>query len=194
MLNRDKEYSDEAMILDELQDVEPPKEYYGYIGIICIFMSTYIPIFYPAMGAYMWIGMIIGFGVILYPNVMKYKEVAGKMFFGSETYIGDDDIYEQFEVTDVITVVAAANPFPFAEHCYNEEDITEPITALGGRVLIDPVAIRERITIEVAEKAALLAAEPTIKKALKHWWHKKRHRGKDTSEYTLEEDVEVPRE
>jgi len=186
---------DEASILDEMQETEVSQDYTGMVGTAIICLSMYIPIWIPEMAPYIgWI-IVLGFAIVFAPNLLKWREVAENTFIGSETYFGDGDIYEQFIVEDIMTVVAAAEPFEFAEYCYAEEDIEKFITAVGGTPQINPDVIDERITLAVAKRAAEINARPSMRKALKFWLFNNRiakrlSREKDTSVVKLTEDVE----
>ena len=198
-MDDEKYLGEESSILDEMSETEVSQDYTGMVGTAIICLSMYIPIWIPEMAPYVgWI-IILGFAIVFAPNLLKWKETSIHEFIGSETYFGDGDIYEQFIVEDIMTVVAAAEPFPFAEYCYEEEDIEQFINAVGGTAQLDPEAIEERITIAVAKRAAEITARPSIIKTLKFSlrnnrfvknrftarWHKE-----DTSTYKLEEDSE----
>ena len=190
MNDRDDWDVNDASILDEIQPTDKPTDIMGYVGIIMIVASPYIPAYFPAFGQYMMLSIIIGFIILIAPNILKYKEIAGKVFIGSETYIGEDDVYEQFAVDDIIEVIAAAEPFPFAEHCYKEEDITEYLHSVGGKSQITPDLIKEQINLEVKRKAKELELNPSIIRTLKAKWHFFRNKNKDETEYKLKDGSE----
>lgn len=195
-MSYDKELTDEESILDEMQDTELAKDWTGMIGTAIICLSMYIPFWMPEMASHIGWVILFGFVIVLAPGLLKWKEVSVNSYIGSETYIGDGDIYEQFAVKNIETVVAAAEPFPFAAYCYEEEDIEKYITDFGGDSEIDPDIIKERITKAVADQAAIIIAKPSIRRALKFWLlhnnriAKRLRKEKDIEIYNLTEDVE----
>lgn len=192
----EKFLGDEQTILDEMQETEVGKDWTGIIGTAIICLSMYIPMIIPTMGPFVgWI-ILFGFVIIATPGILKWKDVATSEFIGSETYFGDGDVYEQFIVEDMMTVVAAAEPFPFAEYCYKEEDLEQYITMVGGKPQVSAEAINERITKAIAERAAEMTAKPSVKGALKFWLSNNRiarrlRREKDTEIYKMSEDVDI---
>lgn len=180
----------EASILDEIQTTEKPVDIWGYIGIALICVTPSIPAYFPAFAGYSIWSIIIGFIILVAPNILKWKEVAGNVFIGSETYIGEDDIYEQFAVEDIITVCEAAEPFPFAEHCYKEEDITSYIDSVGGKSMISPDEIKKQIAMERKKLAEREELNPSIMRTLKAKWKLFKLRRLDKKEYHLEEDTD----
>jgi len=203
MTNENRDLTDEESILDELRDTEVARDYTGMLGTAIICLTISLPMYLPDLAPHAWIIFIIGLGVLSAPNFLKWRETSINDFIGSETYFGDGDIYEQFAVKDIMTVVAAAEPFPFAEFCYAEEDIEKYITDFGGTPQISKESINERIDFAIAKEAALIAARPSIIRTLKFSLRNNRfinHRfvkrfvkrfrkEKDTSVYKLTEDV-----
>lgn len=104
----------------------------------------------PTGALLMWgIGGAASILILYIPHTLKYRETSGNVYIDSQTHIADDDEFEFFTIKHIQTMVEPAEPFPFAEHCYTTDELTDSLTHLGSKSILDEKEIHQKIDSEI---------------------------------------------
>lgn len=165
---------DDFNILDEIKTVPSPKTWISTAGITLMegaaFAGMMVQRTNIILAILLWIvsGMSL-FVMMFVPNMLRYKEVAGRLYIDTQTHFADDDIYELLVLEDVETVIEPREPFPFAEIQYTEEELIDSFEHIGGQILTDDL-IADKLEIERDTLKELLRE----KQEHKSRWRRKR--------------------